>query len=377
MKSLFVFFFLLFIIPAETVLAKIYAENVGGTQYGTGHLAAAQKYKERIFDIAAREKWTDAFRDRVYLSVEELLCVPESDMAPVLKKNFPLAPDRKKFIKTIVELQETDQKKVVQLLMIGEKRAVAVDGHHRIRTRVKLSNALKVAEKLWPVESITTLTKLGRVKKDGEIIWSLPIENPQIIGNLPKDAKAKDVMKELLKQGMGLWRDSGDMALAKSLFGKEAKNATKAQLKYLASKLGIEDTPTGLKYTPVVDLPDASMRTVMGNYFRSRGMKSNKIAFQAYVEFYLGDDVKLKAFQNPQKYPNLNRILNSDPTIMNQKLVMTKALEEVDQIFVDYEEMTSKATGLTIKGSKHVEETLKKIRFFNCGKASAMELDPE
>lgn len=375
MKSLFVFLILLFLIPAETVLAKIYAENVGGTQYGTGHLAAAQKYKERIFEIAAREKWTDAFRERVYLSLEEMLCLPESNMDSILKTNFIFAPDRKKFVKTIVELQETDQKKVVQLLMIGEKRAVAVDGHHRIRTRVQLSKILKVTEKLWPVESLTTLTKLGRVKKDGEIIWSLPIENPQIIGNLPKDAKAKDVMKELLKQGMGLWRESGDMDLAKSLFGKEAKNATKAQLNYLASKLGIEDSPTGLKYIPVVDLPDASMRTVMGNYFRTRKMKSDKISFQAYVEFYLGDEVKKKSFEHPAKYPNLNRILNSDPTIMNQKLVMSKALEEVDQIFIDYEEMTSKVTGLTIMGSKRVEEALNKIRFVKCGKASALELD--
>lgn len=375
MRYLSVLFLLLAFIPTESVLAKIFAEDVGGTQYGTGHLAAAQKYRERIDAIAVREGWSEPFRNRIYLSIEEMLCMPRSGMSSVLRSKLPDPMDRRALLKTIVELQETDQKKVVQLLMIGNKRAVAVDGHHRIRTRVQLSNILKEANSLWPGEVRVAMSSLGRVKEDGKIRWALPIENPDIIGELPKDAKAKDVMETLLKKGMGLWKDPDDMALAKSLFGKKSKDASKKQLEYLASKLGILDSPDGLKYTPVVELPDASMRTVMGNYFRSRGMKSKKITFQAYVEFYLGDDMKRKALQNPRKFPNLNRILNSDPTIMNQKLVMQEALNEVDQIFIEFEDMTAKATGLTITGADRVEETLNKLRFYKCGKASSMELD--
>lgn len=374
MRYLPVLFILLAFAATVTVHAKIFAEDVGGTQYGTGHLAAAQKYRERIDTIAAREKWSPVVRDRIYLAIEQMLCVPKENMSAILQRNFPAPHDRRVLLKTIVELQDTDQKKVVQLLMIGNHRAVAVDGHHRIRTRVQLSNILKVSNDIWSSEVKSAMTSLDRVKKNGEIRWSLPIENPQIIGELPKDAKAKDVMETLLKQGMGLWKDPDDMALAKSFFGKKAKDASKKDLLYLAEKLGIVDSPAGVKYVPVVDLPDASMRTVMGNYFRSRGMKSKKISFQAYVEFYLGDEVRSKAFNNRTKYPNLNRILVSDPSIINQKLVMQQALEEIDQIFVDYEDMTAKATGLTISGTDRVEETLNKIRFFKCGKGSAMEL---
>lgn len=375
MRYLSVLLILLTFIPAESVLAKIFAEDVGGTQYGTGHLAAAQKYKERIDDIAKREKWTPEFKVRLYLSVEEMLCSPKVGMSAILRGNFQSPKERKILFRTIVELQKTDQKKVVQLLMIGNDRAVAVDGHHRIRTRVQLSNILKVSNNLWPEELEPTLQSLGRMKKNGDVKWALPIENPTIIGELPKGAKAKEVMTELLKQNMGLWQDPADMAMAKSFFGKKVKNASKNDLQYLASKLGIIDSPSGVKYIPVADLPDASMRTVMGNYFRSRGMKSDKITFKAYVEFYLGDEVKLKALQNPAKYPMLIRIFNSEAPIMKQKLLMDTALDEIDQIFADYEDMTARTTDLTLKGSRRVENSLNRIKFHNCGHSAALGLE--
>jgi len=370
-------FLLLFLTfyPAESVLAKIFAEDVGGTQYGTGHLAAAQKYKERVDDIAKREKWSPEFKERLYLSLEEMLCSHKNDMAVILRSNFHSPGERKTLFRTIFELQDTDQKKVVQLLMIGKDRAVAVDGHHRIRTRVQLSNILKVSNNLWPEEVKSTMTSAGRLKKNGDLKWSLPIENPQVIGELPGDAKAREIMRALLKQNMGLWKDPADMAMAKSFFGKKSKNASKNDLQYLASKLGIVDSPSGVRYIQVTDLPDASMRTVMGNYFRTRGMKSDKITFQAYVEFYLGDEVKQKVLQNPGKYPMLGRILDPDAPIMKQKLLMDTALDEIDKLFSDFEEMKAKTTDLTITGSRRVENTLEKIRFFKCGRASAMELD--
>lgn len=346
----------------------ILPEQVGSTQYGVGYVAAALKYRERLAVIAKENKLTESQALKIQKSLEELLTIPTNEMDDYLKTHFADPRERKIFLTTITKLQVTDQSKVVQLFMIGENRAVATDGHHRIRTMTQMANILKKSEVLWPGEVRSILKAEGRVKK-GELIYSFHINKESIVERLPKKATASDVMLALLKRKTGLWENPTDAKFAKKFYGKKSMNATNKDLTYLANKLGIVDGPRGVMYTPITELPDSTMRTLMGNFFRSRGLKSKKISYRAYIEFFLGDKVVEIINKDPKKYPTLNKVLNtSGMRVMEQVHLMENALNELDDVFARYEAIADKTKSLTLKGHGRVDDLLNKMKLQLCYK---------
>lgn len=354
--------------------SQVLPENIGSTQYGTGHLAAAQKYARRISKYGEKNNWDKKFIERVTLSLEKLLCTQTNKVGAVLK-SLDLSPkERKKFLGIIPELQKMDQGKVAQLLLIGKNRAVATDGHHRVRTMVKMSEVLSEANKLWPKEVKYILAPYERVRPNGELVLTLPLLKADVLDKLPENARARDVMRSILSHKMGLWSDPKDDALATSFYGKEkSMTANGNQLDHLARKLGIIDGPKGVTFIPIAKLPDSPMRTLMGSYFSSRGLKNDeKISYKAYVEFYLGDDVKVLVTKNPKKYPILYKILVLGSSVEEQKRFLTLAMEEMDKLFALHEALILKTMALTQTGAHEVENLLFKMKVKNCKKFSIL-----
>jgi hypothetical protein len=188
-----------------------------------------------------------------------------------------------------------------------------------------------------------------------------------VVAKLPANATAAEVMREILVHKSGLWLDPADVAMAAKFGGKKnVANATKKELRYLAGKLGILDTPKGLVFTPVTELPDYSLRSLVGKFFYSRGFKEGKVAFKDYVEFYIGDEIKGYVAKNPSQYPALAKIVHPETTIAEQKAVTNAAFEELEHLFAVKKGMTERTLALTFKGKADVTEAMDKVRFKFC-----------
>lgn len=351
-----------------SLAVAILPESVGSSQYGTGYISAADKYIIKVDALAKKAGWSDELKIKLYSELDKLLLSSHGQEKAILQASKLSASERKTFLTMICTLQDTDRLKKPRLFMIGKHRAVATDGHHRLRTMVKLTDSLKEANKLWPMDVREILISAGRIDKERKLIMSLPLIDPIIVTILPKDAKAYELMRALLKEHLGLWLDPSDNDLAAKFHGKKSEKASKSELKYLASKLGITDGPEGIKYIPITELPDNSMRTLMGKFFATRGFKEGKVSFKDYVEFYVGDDVTHLVNKHPEKYPSLAKVTNPKATIAEQRLHLNAAMDELDELFSLKKKLNKSTVELSSSGKakKAVQSKLEALKFKYC-----------
>lgn len=356
----------LFLLLLATVAHAILPENVGSTQYGTGWIAASDKYDKRVKAYGLKMGWNEQQTNKLYGQLEKILLSNANEEMAIMKASQFTSAERKMFFEMVVHLQEGDRVKKPKLFMIGTQRAVATDGHHRLRTMIKLKKSLEASKDIWPEELTSVMKDLNRVTPDGKLITSLELHEPIVLKKLPKDVKSHQLMREILEQKLGLWLDPADDALATKYYGKKAQNASKKELQYLASKLGIVDSADGIKYIPIDELPDSSMRTLMGRFFDTRGFKAGKVGFKDYVEFYVGDDVKKAVGKNPLRYPNLVKIANPATTLAEQRQVLNGAMLELERLIAVEPKIVDKILSLTNLGEKEVKWRMEKLKFSYC-----------
>lgn len=348
----------------------LYPEQIGATQYATGHLSSASKLKGDAYEIGAALGWRTEKTAAMFRTIEEMLISGLGDIPRMMRGLKFTESERRTFLELTTRLQDKVSTKKPLLIMIGENRAVATDGHHKIRALAKLNEILKESQSIWPLETRSVLTVLGRVSSDGRLETALKFKHPKIVDKIPKDAKASKVVRTLLKNKMGLWKSQKDDELARSFYSKKkSQKISKKDLKYLGAKLGIEDGPQGLKLRSIQDLPDSPNRTLMGHYFESRGLKAGDVAFRTYVEFYVGNDVKEIASKNANRFPNLIKFLTSQTPVKEQKLILERAMNELDEMFVLKKKISKSTMESATKNSKDVEKAIGRIQEATCLRA--------
>lgn len=360
----------LFAFPAEALRP----EDIGATQYGTGYVAAAEKYRKKVTKYGNTHGWDETKIQKYYSELEKIFLVEFKNVPKTLKKTSLVEEERKTFFQMIAHLQEEDRLQKPTVIMIGKDQAVATDGHHRLRTMVYLTEVLEGGEKIWPGEVKHSLAHVNRLSPKGELISSLDLVDPIVLENFPKKAKASEIMQELLERRLGLWDDPKDDALAAKYYGpKKSHQASKKDLDYLASKLGITDGPDGIKFTPITELPDSSTRTLMGRYFDTRKIKKGA-AFKDYVEFYVGDDLREIVKEKPGSYPNLEKVIDPKTSIKEQQRLMEAAMNELDYVYATKKSLREKTVSFAVSGDVKVEAALRKLKNSICSLAKPAKL---
>lgn len=357
---------LLFVLFLSSPSSAIFPENIGATQYGTGHLAAAGKLEKESLRIGEELGWPEEKTRALHGHVENLISSKENLIPQFFANSSIPHSERKSFIDLVLKLQEKVSSKSPVLFMIGSDRAVAVDGHHKIRALGKLNEIVEESRNSWAQELTASLSEKGRIR-NGVMETSLEFKKPKILHTFSPNIKASKLMRVILASKMGIWADPKDDKLAKKFYGKKrASKASKTELKHLASQLGIKDGPKGLSFTPVLNLPDSPNRTLMGMYFESRGLKDGDVAYRMYVEFYVGDEVKTIAAKNPEQFPNLSKFLDPKTGVREQKKVLKEAMTELDEMFALKKKLSTATIQLASKGSTEVERLLTKIKTAYC-----------
>lgn len=360
----------LFALPAKALRP----EDIGATQYGTGYVAAAEKYRKKVTKYGNTHGWDEGKIQKYYKELEKVFLVQFEKVPHTLKKTGLIEEERKTFFQMIAHLQEEDRLQKPTVIMIGKDKAVATDGHHRLRTMVYLTEILEEGDKLWPGEVKHSLAHVNRVTSKGELISSLDLVDPIVLENFSKKAKAHEIMQELLERRLGLWDDPKDDALAAKYYGpKKSHRAPKKDLEYLASKLGITDGPDGIKFTPISELPDSSTRTLMGRYFDSRKVKKGA-AFKDYVEFYVGYDVRDIVKERPGSYPNLEKVIDPKTSIQEQQKLMEAAMNELDYIYATKKSLREKTVSFAVTGNEQVEKAMRKLKYSICSLSKPAKL---
>ena len=333
MPGLLIIAWLAFNIP--TCLA-ILPEEIGATQFATGHLSAAERYRKTLSKIVSQERLHSSISEKYYDHLEKFL-LNTSDHSYTLRTMFRSPEERREFLRIALIIQENDQSMKPRLIMIGENRGIAVDGHHRIRTIAKINQMIYEAYKLWPDEMQRLLAPMGRIKPDGTPILSFHYKKIKIVSQLPETATAAEVVRELLALRMGLWEYPEDQGLANKHYGTlESKKASEVELKELGKKLNIlDDSKSGnIQYSPVAELPDSPVRTLIGKWFDSRYLKIG-FNFRDYSEFYVGDEIKKIISDEPGKHPNIENFLQKEGLDIHfQKKHLPNTLGELDQILL-------------------------------------------
>ncbi len=364
MLTIFVLFCSLVI---STLAFAILPENIGGTQYGVGYVAASNKIPKDLKVISTELGWTEIKYDMYLHKIEQIMLSRHDEVHNILKNSTFSTEHRAEFLDVLARLQEMERKNKPKLFMLGPERAVATDGHHRVRNMVKLTEAMESSAKLWPDEVLNVLSKYQRIDKSGKMVLSLSLIDPIVVMNLPANTDAATLMRNILIHRAGLWSDPADVALAKKYMGtKNIDKITKKELRYLASKLGIVDGVNGVTFTPVTELPDYSLRTLVGDFFAKKKIKGKPAAFKDYVEFYVGDEIKKYVAKNPAKYPALAKIVNPQTSIAEQRALMQSASLELERLYAVKKGIYEKTLDLTIKGRPEVEASLERIRYMYC-----------
>ncbi len=355
------FCLLIQVLPAQA----IYPENIGTTQYGIGYLAAADKLDRDARRLGDDRGWSREKSRRLYTLIEDGITAPASGLSRILSRVSE--DDRKGFIRMLVHLQEVVSEKSPWLFMIGRDRAVATDGHHKVRSLQRLNDMLTLSSERWRTETRKILSDADRVDRAGRMRTRLPFSAPEVLGRYPANVKAAEVMRGILSQRMGLWENPEDTALARRFYGPEASRRASVQdLNRLASSLGIEDSPTGLSFIPIREVRDNPTRTLMGVYFETRGLKEGDVGFIAYTEFFVGDHVRELAQQDPQRYRSIIRFLSPETTIQQQRELLPAALNEVDALYANRATLAAATLELASQGARDVERLLNKLKRSYC-----------
>ncbi len=356
---------LLFLLIQVLPSYAIFPENIGATQYGIGYLAAADKLDRDARKFGDDRGWPRERSRRLYNLIEDGITASSSELPRIL--NRVPEDDRKAFIRLLVHLQEKVSEKSPWLFMIGRDRAVATDGHHKVRSLQRLNDLLAQSSERWPIEVRKVLKDADRIGGNGRLKIRLPFSNPEILGRFPADVRAADVMRGILAQRMGLWESADDTTLARRYYGPEASGrASTRELNHLASRLGLEDSPNGLSFVPIRELRDNPTRTLMGVYFETRGLKEGDVAYVAYTEFFVGDQVRTLAQQNPERYRNIINLLAPGATIQQQRDLLPAALSEVDHLYANRAGLARTTIDMATRGRRDVEDLLNKLKRSYC-----------
>ncbi len=361
---------LLFIFLAQTANA-ILPENVGSTQFAAGYINTAQIYEDPVKKYGEKHGWSVEKTQSYSQKIEDIMVSGPSDIPMVIEKISGDAEARSDLFKMISAFQEQDRYRKPSLIMIGDKRAAAVDGHHRIRGMEKLSMAMEEAEKNWPKELKEILEPLKRVKSDGSFINSFSMLKAKIITSMSAKSSAEDVVRELLKLEMGFWDSEEDASLARKFSGRNAKNANEKILKKLAQGLGMSNDGKGVVvFKAIVDLPDSPMRSFVERYFESRHLKTSGVTFRTYNEFYTAVDIKAAIENQSNELPNLRRMLSNNLSVLDQQEMTSLAMKELDELFVTNDQLGKKLLKRALKGTSVVRVGVEKIRYDFCSGSS-------
>jgi hypothetical protein len=362
----FVILLLLLLLLLQVLPAyAISPENIGASQYGIGYLAAAEKLDRDADKFGERRDWPREKTRRLYDIVEQGLTGSSQNVRPVLAQ-VP-EQDRKSFIRLVVHLQERVSKKSPWLFMIGADRAVATDGHHKVRSLQRLNDLLDQSHQRWPRLTREVLEDRRRISRKGVPQVRIPFKNPVVLARYPANVPAAEVMRGILAQRMGLWESAEDTALARRYYGSEAgQRASIRELNHLASRLGIEDMNSGIIFREIRHLPDNPFRSQMGVYFESRGLKAGDVGYVAYTEFFVGDRVRQLALQNPERYQNILKFLAPNVSIEQQRALLAAAIREVDDLYASQPGLRRATVDLSTRGSRDVEKLLEKLKKSYC-----------